>query len=245
MFGFIRNWKRSRMNEEPFPEEWYPYLDEHVPFCEHIPEEKQDKFLDDLKIFVSEKAFIGAGGMEITNEVKVVIAAAAVRLVTYLDISYYDRLTEIIVYPDTYKHPDDDDGRVYGEAHTWGTVVLSWSAVLRGLKNQFDGHDTAIHEFAHVLDIAGGRFDGTPALRERSDYHSWAEIMEKHYKELRERRGKSKRVLRNYGAQNEAEFFAVATEAFFEKPDQMKKHIPELYDILHRFYGWDPAQEEE
>jgi Mlc titration factor MtfA (ptsG expression regulator) len=114
--------------------------------------------------------------------------------------------------------------------------------VLSGLANPKDGHDTATHEFAHVLDRTDGSFDGTPELRARPHYRAWADVMSRHYLKLRDRRGKVKRVLRNYGATNEAEFFAVATESFFEKPEQMKKQTPDLYEELSQFYGFDPAE---
>jgi len=203
--------------------------------------EHQALFLKKLKVFVWEKHFIGAGGMEITDEVKVVIAATAVRLILHLDLDYYDRLTEIIVYPDHYRHPEQRDGYTMGEAHQWGTVVLSWRAVLHGLKNQHDGQDTATHEFAHVLDRGGGRFDGTPVLRSRGDYQPWAEVMSRHYLELKEYGPAQRKVLDMYGSINEAEFFAVASEAFFEKAKKMQEVLPDLYDTLKQFYGWDPA----
>jgi Mlc titration factor MtfA (ptsG expression regulator) len=99
--------------------------------------------------------------MEIDDTVRVVISACAVRLVLHRDLSYFNRLTEIVVYPHDYRHKDDG-GRILGEAHHWGTVVLSWPAVIHGAGNPDDGHATAAHEFAHVLDRAGGAFDGTP-----------------------------------------------------------------------------------
>ena len=225
------------------PSEWLAHLEEHVPFFDKLNERKGDvreRFLENLKVFVWEKVFIGAGGLEMTDEVKVVIAATAVRLVQNLDLKIYDDLTEIVVYPYDYTH-GDGDGMVLGEAHTWGTVVLSWPSVLAGLKNPEDGHDTATHEFAHVLDIAGGSFDGTPPLRSREDYGAWAKVLSVHYYNLQKRKRKERKVLREYGATNEAEFFAVATESFFEKPKQMKEHTPELYEELKAFYGLDPA----
>ncbi len=218
-----------------------PYIEEHVAFYPFLPPELRARFLELLKVFVWEKHFIGAGGMEITDEVKVVIAAAAVRMVLHLDLDYYNRLTEIIVYPSHYHHADDGgDGVILGEAHTWGTVVLSWDAVIHGLKYHSDGHDTATHEFAHVLDRGGGSFDGTPVLREMGDYRPWGEVMTHHYNNLVEGKADQRKVMRNYGATNEAEFFAVATESFFEKPEQMSNRTPDLYELLKAFYGCDP-----
>src|SRR5690606_5155363 len=131
------------------------HLDERVAFFGSLDDSLRQRFLDYIKVFAWEKHFIGAGGMEITDEVKVVVSAAAVRLVLHMDLSMYDRLTEIVVYPSHYTHPEGE-AVVFGEAHAWGTVVLSWDAVTRGLSNPGDGHDTATHEFAHVLDRADG-----------------------------------------------------------------------------------------
>jgi Mlc titration factor MtfA (ptsG expression regulator) len=241
LFGLIRRFRRSRLVKRPLPDDWLGILEARVPFFVGYDDELRGTFLDYLKIFVWEKHWIEAGGMEITEEVKVVIAAAAVRLALHLDMSVYDRLTEIVVYPSHYHHPDDDDGVVFGEAHAWGTVVLSWDAVVQGLANPHDGHDTATHEFAHVLDRNDGSFDGTPELRAHAHYRPWAKVMSHHYLELQDRGRDQRRVLRDYGATNEAEFFAVATESFFEKPRQMQQRTPDLYDEMKRFYGFDPA----
>ena len=240
VFGLFRARRRKKLARRPLPDEWLGYLQERVAFYPKLEESLHERFIEYLKIFVWEKHFIGAGGMEITEEVKVVISAAAVRLVLHLDMSMYNRLTEIIVYPSHYKHPQRD-GVIFGEAHSWGTVVLSWDAVLSGLSNAKDGHDTATHEFAHVLDGIDGDFDGTPELRQSRHYRPWAEVMSDHYLKLRKGKKHQRRVLRDYGATNEAEFFAVATESFFEKPAQMKKRTPDLYEELKRFYGFDPA----
>ena len=240
MFGLLRQWRRKKLRARGIPAKWVDILNRRVPFFSTLPEELVGRFIDDLKVFAAEKHFIGAKGMEITDEVRVVISAVAVRLILHLDIDYFNRLTEIVVYPHTYRHKDGD-GAVLGEAHLWGTVVLSWPAVLSGLNNATDGHDTATHELAHVLDVADGSFDGAPELRAREDYRPWARVLNKHFANLKERSRDERRVLRQYGAKNPAEFFAVATESFFEKPTQMKARLPELYNQLHRFYGFDPS----
>ncbi len=240
MFGFIRNWRRRRLLRRPFPKAWLPHLERHVPFFRKLPEDLRQPFLDRLKVFAWEKKFTGARGMAITDEVRAVISAVAVRLILHLESGFYNRLSEIVVYPFHYKH-EDDDTVVFGEASTWGTVVLAWPAVLAGLRDSRDGHHTAMHEFAHVLDVADGSFDGTPDLRAQEDYRPWASILSDHFEKLRARKRKQRKVLRDYGNQNPAEFFAVATEAFFEKSVQMKRHTPDLYAELSRFYGFDPA----
>lgn len=243
MFGITRYLRRRSLKKKPFPDDWFEHLAAHVPFFGAMKGELRERFLEQLKLFAWEKDFVGAGGFEITDEVRVVVAAAAVRLTVHLDVSYYNRLTEIIVYPEAFRRPGEE-GWVLGEAHTWGTVVLAWQSVVLGLANQEDGHDTASHEFAHVLDRAGGAFDGTPELRAHAHYRPWAQVMTRNFRALRRRGRRARKVLRRYGATNEAEFFAVATEAFFEKPEQMRKHTPDLYDELARFYGADPAAEQ-
>lgn len=222
---------------------WIGVLGDRVPFFRDLDGQLRERFLADLRVFVAEKYWIAAGGMEITDEVKVVIGAAAVRLTLHLDIDVYNRLTEIVVYPSHYRHADDDRSVVFGEAHSWGTVVLSWDAVVSGLENPHDGHDTATHEFAHVLDRVDGSFDGAPELRAHEHYRAWADVMTHHYDRLRDGKAAERKVLRKYGGTNEAEFFAVATESFFEKPDQMRKRTPDLYEEMKRFYGFDPAED--
>src|SRR5690606_26904674 len=153
-----------------------------------------------------EKHWIGASGLEVTNEMKVMVSGAAARLSHNLSLHVYDRLTEIVIYPSTFVNPNaEHDTGTLREAHHWGTVVLSWDAVRAGIRVPNDGHDTAMHEFAHVLDIADGEFDGTPELGLSGDYRSWASVLSKHYLSLQERG--SRGLLRQYGATNEAEFF--------------------------------------
>ena len=225
--------------KRPLPPEWPAWLEKHAPFFAELEGELRERFLSYLRAFVWDKHFFGAGGLQLTDEHRVAIAAAAVRLVLHLDLSYYDNLTEIIVYPSDYHHPDSE-AVIFGEAQQWGTVVLSWDAVLDGMANQMDGHDTALHEFAHVLDVADGEFDGTPELHRFGDYRAWARVMSKEYLKLRHDAPRRKTVLREYGATDEAEFFAVASETFFEKPRQLKEKAPELYEELARFYRVEP-----
>ncbi len=240
MFGFWRAWKRSQYRKRELPPHWLGILDEHVPFFAEFGEADRERFLQRLKVFVWRVAWIEAGGMAIDDEVRVVIAAAAVRLALWLDEDIYARLSEIVVYPSHYRHPEEENV-IFGEAHAWGTVVLSWDAVLQGLQNPRDGHDTATHEFAHVLDRNSGDFNGTPELRARGHYRPWALVLSERFERLRAGEKSERRVLREYGATNEAEFFAVATEAFFEKPERMAEDTPDLYAELCRFYGVDPA----
>lgn len=236
MLGWFKARRRRHIAERPFPKSWRDVLEQRAPFYTKLSPELRARLEAYVQIFVAEKTFIAAGGLELTDEIRVVIAASAVRLVLRLDIDRYDRLTEIVVCPSAYLRPDEH--AVYlGEAHAWGTVVLAWDAVLSGLSKPQDGHDTTLHEMAHVLDRESGAFDGTPTLRARSDYRSWGLILSRHYLRLRENRAPENAVVDGYGSTNEAEFFAVATETFFERPEQLRTRLPALYGELARFYG--------
>ncbi len=236
MFAFLR---RRLARRAPFPEAWREVLQRRVPFWSTLDAGTRARFEEKLKVFVRTKTFEGAGGFVVDEEAKVVIAAGAVRLSVNLPGEDYERLSTVVVYPAHYQH-QEKDGVVFGEANRWGTVVLSYASVLAGLKNPADGQDVALHEFAHALDIEDGAFDGTPELSGRA-YAPWARVMSEAFLDLRGKGGKRRAVLRHYGATNEAEFFAVATEAFYEKPRQLREKHPELYELLAEFYRADPA----
>jgi Mlc titration factor MtfA (ptsG expression regulator) len=235
MFDWFEKRQRSALLETPFPEAWRAHLAQHAPFYARLAEEDRARLEDLTRIFVAEKTFIGAGGLEVTDEIRVVIAASAVRLVLHTNIDAFDRLQEIVVYPGAFLRPEVEDVFL-GEAHAWGVVVLSWASVRAGLRSQRDGRDVTLHEMAHVLDRADGSFDGTPELSAGEDYRPWAKVMSQHFLRLRKDRAPENRVLDRYGATNEAEFFAVATEAYFERPAELKAGLPDLYEELEKFY---------
>jgi MtfA peptidase len=240
IFGWLRNRRRRKLRAAATPALWLEWLVRNAPFVAKLDGAEREHLLGDVKVLVAEKHYLPAGGMVITDEVKVTIAAAAARVVLHLDVSRYDDLTEIIVYPGAYRHPGDD-GAVLGEAHTWGVVVLAWDAVLAGLRNPRDGHDTVVHELAHVLDQADGAFDGAPTLQASAHYRPWASVMQRHFERLRARDKNLGKVLRDYGATSEAEFFAVSTEVYFERPDELRRRAPALFAELDRFYAPDRA----
>lgn len=244
MFNFFKKRRRKKIIAKAIEQKWIDYLEEDVPFFRSLEGKIRKRFLDHLKIFVAEKDFVTIGDLELNERMMVVIAATAVRLTLFLDIDYYDRLNEIIIYQGRVPQVDDEDNQsVLGSLDDWGTLKLSWDSVLGGLSDPKDGHDVATHEFAHVLDLKGGAFDGTPRLKRYACYAPWAKTMGQSFLALRANKRFAKKVINQYGATNEAEFFAVATESFFEKSKQMQNKMPELYDLLKNFYGWDPASE--
>ncbi len=166
---------------------------------------------------------------------KVLVAAAAVRLTLRLNISRYDRLTEIILYPyEAFKAPHEDEWRTGEVNRHFGTVVFSWPALQAGFKNPQDSYNVGYHEFAHVLDRADGHFDGTPLLKDKENYNEWIRVMAHHFLQLRKEAPKQLKVLDFYGATDEAEFFAVATESFFENPEKLKQYLPRLVFLTFR-----------
>ena len=236
MFAFFRNHRRRSLAAQPFPPEGEELVTRRFPALA-----RDEAFRTQLKVFAHDKDWVGAGGLELTDEMKVVISGAAARLARNLELDVYDELRTIVVYPSHFQKAGDENDDVFlGQAFKWGQVVLSWDAVKHGLANPRDGHDTALHEFAHMLDAHGGVFDGTPELHDSADYSAWAQVFSHHFFKLRAR--PEQNVLRAYGATNEAEFFAVATETFFEKPRQLKKAAPDLYALLSKYYGLDPAE---
>lgn len=240
-FGWWRERRRRKLLAGPVDPRWRAWLQDEVAFFPRMPAAEQDRLLDLVRIFVAETRFVAAAGFELSEHHRVVIAAAMARLALGLGPEVYRDLRSVIVYPDAWKNAALGDGAILGEAHDFGVVVLSWKDVAGGLRNPEDGHDTATHEFAHVLDGLDGRFDGVPPRPTRADVAEFSQLVRHHLGRLRKERKPERRVLRAYGATNEAEFFAVSTEAFFEKPRQLQKRLPELYHELCELYGVDPA----
>jgi len=252
IFSWLRRRRRKALLAEPIPEEWVGWLME-LPFYQGLDAGERGRLHDILRVIVAEKDWEGCAGFEITDEVKVVIAAQAALLVLQIDHNYYRRVKTILVYPSSYKtgRPDWQSGGIVeeggghnlGEAWYRGPVILSWDSVRYGAEDPKDAHNLVLHEFAHKLDMSDGTIDGTPPLRDRQDYRDWARVMTEEYDVLRGKAKKGRRsVLNRYGATNEAEFFAVATESFFEKPLQMEKRHAELYGLLKTYFRQDPAE---
>jgi Mlc titration factor MtfA (ptsG expression regulator) len=209
---------------------------ERLAFAAHLSLEAGVRFRQHLQLFIAEKRFEGLG-LEITDEIRVVVAGEAARLTMNLDFDLYDAIESVVVRPSAIKR---DDARVLGLVHRFGTVVLAWDAVEHGLHNDDDGLNTSVHEFAHAIDLRDGDFDGTPPLHTTKAVKAWASVCARRFLQLRA--DPARNVLRAYGAENEAEFFAVAVEAFFEKPDALKKKAPDLYAVLADFFQQHPRR---
>ena len=248
----LRNRRRGALIHQTIAEHLPGLIESNIPIYKHLPEALKHQLHGLVNVFLAEKKFVGCGGQEITDEVRVTIAAQACMLLLNRKSTFYPKLKTIYVYPHTYvaKGLMNDDGLIIegksvrlGESWQNGPVVLTWDSVTGGARNIQDGRNVVFHEFAHQLDQEDGDADGAPILENRSDYRTWAAVLGEEYENLRNKTRKRRRsVIRKYGATNPAEFFAVATEAFFEKPRQMHKKAPDLYEELKSYYHLDPLQ---
>ena len=252
VFAWFAEHRREDIREQPFPEEWLAYLEKNVAHYAYLSASEQKTVRDDLRILMKEKTWEGGGGLELTEEMQVTIAAEASLLLLGLDHEYYPNVESIVVYPKDYVAPartrdpsgvvDEYGSTRLGEAWDNGPVVLSWSDARSGGLNPTDGHNVVLHEFAHKLDMRDGTADGVPKLDEDAQYDTWAEVMSAEFQELVSQTEKGhKSLIDSYGATNPAEFFAVSTECFFEKSVLMQERHARLYAVLRDFYHQDPA----
>jgi Mlc titration factor MtfA (ptsG expression regulator) len=247
-----RRIKRKRLLAKPFPQEWKQIVQKNVPLYNRLPDSLKEQLHGLVNVFTAEKNFEGCDGLEITDEIRVTIAAQACMLLLNRKAHYFPKLHTVLVYPHTYSaRTVFSNGTVTIDGHSvrlgesWqnGPVVLAWDSITGGTRNVTDAQNVVLHEFAHQLDQEDGAADGAPILEHRSSYVTWARVLSKEYEALQSKKGKHRKdIMDQYGATNPAEFFAVATETFFEKSKQMKKRHPELYDELKNYYKLDPVE---
>ncbi len=252
--------RRSKLRSAPFPLAWSRILEERCPFYHRLPEEDRRELQGHIQVFLTEKNFEGCGGLVLTEDMRVCIAAQACLLLLHRKTDYYPELQSILVYPTTYFVQETrhigagvmHEGHFprLGEASSRGAVALAWDAVCQGTADPNDGHNVVFHEFAHQLDFEDGWANGAPVLgnghiwpARTSRYAAWARVLRAEFERLRaDAQSGNPVLLDHYGATDPAEFFAVATEAFFERPRELREKHPELYNELKRYYLQDPAE---
>lgn len=243
----------ERENVGVFREEWIPVLAKNVPLYARLPEALQLQLHEKIGQFIATIRFEGCGGLELTEEMILTVASQACVLVAHREGKPYPKLKVVYLYPSTFssvqKRVDAlgivTEGEIHRLGESWeaGTVVLSWDSVAGGARNIFDAENVTLHEFAHQLDHEDGATDGAPGLPSVAAYRSWARVFQENYANFLQRTEEGqKTVLDSYGATNPAEFFAVATETFFEKPRQLHRARPELYEEMKKYYGLDPRE---
>ena len=253
MFRFVKRRQRRQLRAQPVPGEWRSIIARNVPFFDRLPPDDQSELLGHVQVFLAEKNFEGCGGLRLTDEIRVTIATQACLLLLHRRTDYYPRLVTILVYPsgfvvDEKRHleghiwSDGREGRLGETGRQMGSMVLAWDAAKSGATDPSDGKNLVLHEFAHQLDFEDFAADGVPALGSRGDKLSWAGVMKMEFAALRAADETGiPTLLDTYGATNPAEFFAVATEAFFERPRALRRQHPRLYDELERFFRQNPA----
>ena len=255
LFQWFANRRRKRLTEVPFPSAWEDIIRRNVAHYCMLDNAERAKLRALIQVFIAEKYWEGAGGLTLTDEIRVTISAQACLLLLGLPHNYYQNVETIIVYPSTVVPPQRKLGffetaqapvelshPIIGQAFLQGPVIIIWDAALQGGRHPELGHNVIYHEFAHKLDMLDGAADGTPPLRDRAEYRDWVQTCSHEYLRLRhDAEHGRKSFLNAYGAINEAEFFAVATEQFFDQPRLMIKHAPDLYRVLKEYYQQDPA----
>lgn len=254
-FFYIKRKRKLTILNAPITHSEMEIVEKHLPVFLFLNALQKEHFRSVFKEFLYEKKFVGCAGLVITDEIKVVVAAGASLLVANRPQEArraYDALKWIYIYPSAFvttREVADEHGVVskqqigmLGESWDLGRVVLSWSDVEHGLQDFNDGQNVLLHELAHQLDSESGDTNGSPLLINRHAYTSWAKVLSKEFLKLQGDANRNKKsVIDHYGATNPAEFFAVATETFFEKPQQLCKKHEALYKELVEYYGFDPV----
>lgn len=251
---FYPRWRLRRALARPMPAERQAILERNLPVYRRMPAELQAQLRRLVTQFLHQKKFVPCGGMEeVTEEMRVTIAAQACLLLLNRPSRVYPLLETVLLYPTAFLVPrnrPDEAGVVtetredlLGESWSDGRVILSWDHVQRGASDWTDGHNVVLHEFAHQLDSESGSNNGAPYLGHPSSYRSWSEVLARDFDALRRDAYFSQQsVLDHYGATSPAEFFAVATETFFEKPWQLAERHAELYAEFLKYYRVDPRE---
>ena len=254
IFGFRKERRRRRLRAQPFPAEWSEIIKRNVGFFTRLAPADQNELLGHIQVFLAEKRFEGCADLKLTDEIVVTIAAQACLLLLHRKTDYFPRLITVLIYPSQY---EVEENRPIHE-HVWeegkklrlgetsrqlGSMVLAWDAVKFGAADPSDGKNLVLHEFAHQLDYENHLADGVPALPTRTEQLAWRAVMRTEFASLRaaEQTG-IPTLLDTYGAINPTEFFAIATEAFFEQPYALRTHHPKLYSEFQQYFRQDPVE---
>jgi Mlc titration factor MtfA (ptsG expression regulator) len=255
MFHWLRDHNRVELRSRPFPAEWSAFVQENVPHFNLLDTTERAELVAMSQVFLEEKLWEGCGGLELSDEIRITISVQACLLQLALPHDYYRNVEAILIYPSTVLIPEHHPGvfellespieaasPILGQAFSSGPVILVWDAVLRGARHPERGHNVVYHEFAHKLDMLDGAADGTPPFADPVQLAEWVAVCTGEFHRLRHLAGQGhKTFLDAYGAKSEAEFFAVATEEFFDRPRLLKQHAPDLYHVLSAYYRQDPA----
>lgn len=242
-YGLWRMWvwparRRKQLALLPFPQNWRTILEKWVGYYQDLLPPDRYRFEQQVQYFLHTTRITGVGVAVDDTDRLLVAASAVIPIFAFQDWTYH-RLEEVLLYPGAFnahtyaqEGADRDAAGMVGDGPMSRVVILSKPALRSGFQRQHDGLNTGIHEFTHLLDGADGAFDGVPALAERPYILPWLGVVHREMKRIAA--GKSR--IRPYGATNKAEFFAVAAEYFFERPEDLQQNYPDLYAALNQFF---------
>ncbi len=237
--------RRQRIKNFKLPATTHDYLLAHVAFYKALSDDKRIEFDERVRDFLARTAVTGIG-IEITETDKVLVAASAIIPIFSFPDWRYNNISEVLLYKGTFDkeyHTEGDERNVLGMVGSGamqGQMILSLPALRAGFSNPADGQNTAIHEFAHLIDKADGATDGVPEYLLKPEHiQPWIKYMHQNIIEMQKSRHSD---INLYGATNDAEFFAVISEYFFERPQELQQHHPELYALLDEMFN--PSKED-
>lgn len=248
-----RRWRRERtLERRPIPDRLWLSTLAHYPFLAGRSGRDRERLRQAATLFVAEKEFAGAGGLEVDDAKAVAIAAQACLPALELGLDWFDGFVGIVVHPDAVvakRNVEDEDGIVHawdeelaGEAMAGGPVMLAWRDVAEAGASAADGYNVVVHEFAHVIDMRGGVTAGAEEADRSTERGAWqGALLDAWERFVRAIDAGEDTFLDPYGAESLEEFFAVGSEAFFVAPDECRREEPELYALLSNFYRQDPA----
>ncbi len=244
--------RRARVQAQPFPLAWREILRQRMPAFARLPADIQWRLKKHAQVLIAEKPFIGCAGLQITDEMRVLVAAQAALLLLGGRGGYFQNLRQVLIYPGAFVVDRLEPGAsglahesrrvLAGESWQQGQLLLSWDDVLAGAAAADDGRNVVSHEFAHQLDQDNGRANGAPWLGRREAYARWSAVLGAEFAVLRERLARDEHgLIEAYAATDPAEFFAVVSELFFERSGQLASEHGALHAELRRYYGVNPA----
>jgi Mlc titration factor MtfA (ptsG expression regulator) len=232
-----RRARRRAAEAAPFPERWRTFLEERYDHYDRLPDGPRRAFESKVMVFLAETRITGVG-VEVTDELRLLVAASASTLSLAWEGHAWEHLAEVLLYARDFDRDYSYEGReLAGEAHPWGTVIISVPTLLDSFDDPDDGYHVGLHEFAHLADMWGTRFDGIPSGFDEERSRRWLALAGRE----RERMRAGRSVIDPYGAENDVEFLAVAVEAFFERPLALRRGHGEVYGMLKDYFGQDPA----
>ena len=248
---YFKAYQRKKIKAQPFKKQWRKIIQQRMPYFKQMPTDLQLQLKEHIQVFITEKDFVGCNGVIITDEIRITVAAQACLLLLNRKTDYYPKLKTILVYPRAFVKQQQNihaNGvqhtqsiALAGESWAQGKVVLSWQDTLDGAQIPDDGRNVVIHEFAHQLDQENGQANGAPILGKRQSYQAWSSVLSEQFERLKAQAKRGEPTLFDYyGTTNPAEFFAVASEVFFEQPTQFNQLHPRLYQQIKQYYHVDP-----